>query len=1367
MAKKFLTGLNLVVLDVDPATGSEGELYFNSSASVAKIYQAGSWSVLGAGGGGTTVSTTEPESPEIGDSWYKNDTGEFYIYDGTYWVEVNGVIENPPISQEEVQDYIAPLFEHGNHINITATYDDVNNEILLEGVSAVSGSLSNIDSIVYPDYITFDTTPENLSEEAGTLSWDTDFQTLKLQANDTTLQLGQEHVVRVKNASGSTAIPNMSVVMFAGSAGDTVTVSLATSTQSYEPEMLLGITTEEIDADGFGFVTQFGFVNKVDTSDWELGDLLYSDPANPGQLTNVKPSAPNWTFPIAAVTRVHANTGRILVRAIPGLHLHDIVDVAIDSELEDQVLRYSSSASVWMNTAENIITAKNVNESTIDAFMPVYIDTETLGQSQILFDLANATGSAYNAKMPADAITTASVASGEFSKLATHGAVRGADLSAYSDGDLLYVAPEGGLTNIRPTGNNTIQPFARVISVDNGTLFVLGNTFVSYIESLPNLETNKVWLGTSGRPVETTLDTSIVPENTNLYFTDERAQDAAAELFTTGVHTGASVEYNDSTGKINITNTGVTSVYGTANEIEVSSNNGEVTISIPDSPVFVTPNIGVATATSINGTSIPTSASLVVSTDLEDYLTTDSASSTYLTQTDASTTYQPIGSYLTSESDPIFSASDAATITSASISNWDESYGWGDHASAGYLTSYSESDTLETVTDRGATSTNAITISNTTQSTTPTTGALIVSGGLGVSKDVWIDGDLHVNGTTITENTKTVATSDNLIYLNAAQDSVITNAVYSSGSITYTAENKYTAGMDIRITGIDPAGFNISTGDGLVVGSATLTEFVVVKADPGATYVSGGTAHAKEEANPDLGFAGGYYDAGYAHAGLFRDASDGVFKFFEGYTPEPDEAVNIDTTDPSFTLADITANDATFTGIVSASVLNLTEPLDYSYGGTGLSSLGTAGQVIKVNSTEDGLEWGTGGGGGGSSAAAVTSDPPSSPELNQVWQDLDTGRIYVWDGDFWIEVQQNGSLGLLRYLGASSTAPTTSIDGSDLQVGEVYFDTVFNGMKVYDGTDWEDAFSAASLSTSRWVKTAIGGETDLSGNDDNSLTLVYTPGIEEVYLNGVKLIRGSDYIASSGSMISNLEPLSANSVVEVISYSGFTVANTYTKTEVDDLIQKKGVRWTLVAGVGTSITTLSGSDDYLNNLEYTPGTEQVFINGILIVRGVDYTATDGTSVVLNTALTPGDVVEVIGNSAFSISNTYTKAEIDAKDADIMVFALSDEFSNLTTGSARVTFRAPFAMTLIQIPRSSLSTSSSSGLPTVDINVNGTSILGANKLSIDINEKTSVTATTPTTLATTGILDDAEITFDIDVAGTGAKGLKVVLYYKRA
>ena len=115
-------------------------------------------------------------------------------------------------------------------------------------------------------------------------------------------------------------------------------------------------------------------------------------------------------------------------------------------------------------------------------------------------------------------------------------------------------------------------------------------------------------------------------------------------------------------------------------------------------------------------------------------------------------------------------------------------------------------------------------------------------------------------------------------------------------------------------------------------------------------------------------------------------------------------------------------------------------------------------------------------------------------------------------------------------------------------------------------------------------------------------------------------------------------------------------------------------------------------------------------------------------------------------------------------AEHMILAVSDETTALTTGNAKLTFRAPFAMTLTQIPRSSVSQSSSSGLVTVDINEAGTSILGVNKLSIDATEKTSVTAATPTTLADTSIADDAEITLDIDAAGTGAKGLKVTLYY---
>jgi hypothetical protein len=60
--------------------------------------------------------------------------------------------------------------------------------------------------------------------------------------------------------------------------------------------------------------------------------------------------------------------------------------------------------------------------------------------------------------------------------------------------------------------------------------------------------------------------------------------------------------------------------------------------------------------------------------------------------------------------------------------------------------------------------------------------------------------------------------------------------------------------------------------------------------------------------NPDLGFAGNYNDGTYHHAGLFRDATDGTWKFFYNYEPEPDVSPYIDTANSSFRIANLTAN---------------------------------------------------------------------------------------------------------------------------------------------------------------------------------------------------------------------------------------------------------------------------------------------------------------------------------------------------------------------------------------------------------------------------------------------------------------------------
>jgi hypothetical protein len=107
-------------------------------------------------------------------------------------------------------------------------------------------------------------------------------------------------------------------------------------------------------------------------------------------------------------------------------------------------------------------------------------------------------------------------------------------------------------------------------------------------------------------------------------------------------------------------------------------------------------------------------------------------------------------------------------------------------------------------------------------------------------------------------------------------------------------------------------------------------------------------------------------------------------------------------------------------------------------------------------------------------------------------------------------------------------------------------------------------------------------------------------------------------------------------------------------------------------------------------------------------------------------------------------------------------AASDETTALTTGTAKMTFRMPHAMTLTAV-RASLTTAQASGsIFTVDINESGTSILST-KLTIDNTEKTSTTAATPAVISDTALADDAEITIDIDQIGDGtAKGLKITL-----
>lgn len=213
--------------------------------------------------------------------------------------------------------------------------------------------------------------------------------------------------------------------------------------------------------------------------------------------------------------------------------------------------------------------------------------------------------------------------------------------------------------------------------------------------------------------------------------------------------------------------------------------------------------------------------------------------------------------------------------------------------------------------------------------------------------------------------------------------------------------------------------------------------------------------------------------------------------------------------------------------------------------------------------------------------------------------------------------------------------PNSSPQGSaGNSVGEMWLDKALNPpvLKIFDGANWVEAGSGGgggggSALFVRWTYTAIGGETSLSGSS-GGVVLQYQSGMEQVFVNGALLVRGQDYAATTGSSITNLQPLTAGDTITVI--SDVPVSTVYLPGLVTLL------RWTVTATAGQ--TVFSGNDSSSQLLTYTPGFEQVFVNGGFLRRGIDYTATDSTSVTLNVASVLDDEVTVLAFSEFQVGS---------------------------------------------------------------------------------------------------------------------------------
>jgi len=227
--------------------------------------------------------------------------------------------------------------------------------------------------------------------------------------------------------------------------------------------------------------------------------------------------------------------------------------------------------------------------------------------------------------------------------------------------------------------------------------------------------------------------------------------------------------------------------------------------------------------------------------------------------------------------------------------------------------------------------------------------------------------------------------------------------------------------------------------------------------------------------------------------------------------------------------------------------------------------------------------------------STVAGSAPTGAATGDLWFDSESGNIYVYYDGFWVEAASandgptgntgatgpTGATGLTGNTGPTgddgqmSTAATTAPTGAE--TGDMWYDSESGNVYVYYDGFWVEAASAndgptgntgptgaagqtgstgatgptGTSTLTRYRYTAVGGETGVSGADDNAVTLAYTAGKEQLYLNGVLLVRGQDYTATNGTSVTGLSALSANDVVEVLVFDNFNVANALVSTTVD------------------------------------------------------------------------------------------------------------------------------------------------------------------------------------------------------------------------
>lgn len=179
------------------------------------------------------------------------------------------------------------------------------------------------------------------------------------------------------------------------------------------------------------------------------------------------------------------------------------------------------------------------------------------------------------------------------------------------------------------------------------------------------------------------------------------------------------------------------------------------------------------------------------------------------------------------------------------------------------------------------------------------------------------------------------------------------------------------------------------------------------------------------------------------------------------------------------------------------------------------------------------------------------------------------------------------------------------------------------------------------------------------------------------------------------------------------------------------------------------------SNDY-NDLDNLPSMPSGTVTSVAV------SGSDGIEV------DSGSPITTSGTIALGINKTTLLNFLGLSDTYVLGLAFGDETSDMTTGTAKLTFQMPnFATTLVGVSVN-VKTAPTGSTAVFDLKENGTTVLST-QISIDAGETTSETAATPPVISDSSLAANAIMTVDIDQVGSTVAGVapKIWIYYKRA